>query len=482
MKFWKKIYLLSFTLFILIFNCAGIVLIENIHNKMLKIEVDRCLSEHLNIYSSVNLSIPIYDTLKRYSRNIKYDDEILINVINNYYKKNENKNVYMEILDLNNSKIFSNIDFELPENREEINLNKLNQRQYLIRDINNKSYIFISNLMKINNKSYKFTYIRDISDVYKERKTQYLFFLKLDIAASLAFALFMYFVSQYITNPIKKLIGATKRITEGNFSEKVKITSKDEVGILADNFNKMSDVVEQKIKELELNNYEKQRFIDNLTHELKTPLTSIIGYADLLRSTRYDEKIYIEGLDYIYKEGKRLEELSFKLMDLVFIKKEELDMRLGSMKKIIYEVKGLLFPKLKQKNINLILKGEDFQILMERDLMKILIANFVDNAIKASNENSEIYIYINKEKFEVRIKDYGIGISKEHINKIFEPFYMIDKARTRSNNGAGLGLSICKKIIDIHNGKIEVESEVNKGTLIKLIFTASKGGVYINEN
>ncbi|MBU3213922.1 HAMP domain-containing histidine kinase [Clostridium estertheticum] len=475
MKFWQRIYILFLTLFILTFNFAGILIIEKIHNETLKSEVDRALSEQLSIYSGVNLSIPVYDTLRMYSRNISSDNEILSNAINDYYKEYNDKNVFVEILDVNNKSVFSNINFKMPDKRDEIESLQPDTRQYIIKDIGDKSYIFISNLISINKKSYKFTYVRDISRIYEEIKNQYIFFLKLDGVVSLVFMVFMYFISKYITKPIQNLIGATKRIIKGNFSEKVEIKSKDEFGVLAENFNIMAGAVGEKINDLERNNNEKQRFINNLAHELKTPLTSIIGYANLLSTTKYDEKNFIDGLGYIYKEGKRLEELSFRLMDLILLKKEEFKLQNESIKNIAFEVKGSLIPKLIEKNINLVIDDNDFEMMMQRELMKVLLSNLIDNAIKASKAKSEIHIGINKFKYEVEIKDYGIGIAKDHVDKIFEPFYMVDKARTRANNGAGLGLSICKKILDIHNGCFKVESEIDKGTSIKLIFNNSEG-------
>lgn len=481
MKFWQRIYIFSLILFILIFNSAGILIVEKNHDESLTREVNRCLSEHLSIYSGINLSIPVYDILKRYSRNVSADDEILVNSINDYYKKYSDKNVYMQILDANNKSIFSNINFKLPDNREELNLLKPNKRQYIIRDIDNKTYIFISNFINVNKKFYTYTYIRNISEIYQERQNDYIFFFKINIVVSFIFMVFMYFVSKYITKPIKNLIEATKRIAKGNFSERVKMKSKDEVGILSENFNIMANVVDEKINQLERNNSEKERFINNLTHELKTPLTSIIGYANLLRTTKYNEEMFIEGLDFIYKEGKRLEDLSFKLMELTLLKKEEFKMQNESINNIIFEIKGAILPRLNEKNTRLRITGDDFEVKMERDLMKVLLTNLIDNAIKASHINSEIDIIIDKNNKQIEIKDYGIGISKKHIDKIFEPFYMVDKARTRANNGAGLGLSICKNIIDIHNGSFEVKSEINKGTSVKLVFGVNEGGGVFNE-
>jgi signal transduction histidine kinase len=283
----------------------------------------------------------------------------------------------------------------------------------------------------------------------------------------------MYILSKYITNPIDKLINTTRIISKGNYSERVAINSKDEIGILSDNFNEMASTVESKINELEIKAEEKQRFIDNLTHEIKTPLTSILGYTDFLRSISYNEEIFIEGLNNIFKEGKRLEELSWKMMDLVLFKKENFKMEKQNIKNILEDLKDILNPKLQSKNINLIICSEEYEIVVEKDLIKNLISNFIDNSIKASKEGSNIYlnVYKNKEdKIVLEVKDEGMGISKEDLPNVFEPFYMVDKSRTRANNGAGLGLSICAEIAKIHEAELEIQSEINKGTTIKIIF------------
>lgn len=485
MKFWQRIYIFSLILFISTFNVAGILIVEKTFEESLKREVTMCLGEHLSMCSAVNLSMPVYNTLKRYSRYTLSDDEIIYNVVSDYSTKNklEENEIYIEVLDLKKNIIYRNVNIELPEIREE--LTELNEttRKYIIRDINEKSYIFISNLLvnKSNNSKYNFTYIKNISNVYEEKQQLYFFFIKLDIVVSFIFVVFMYFISKYITKPIRTLTNATQRIAGGEFSEKVKICGHDEVGILSENFNIMSTVINEKIEELKNINEEKQRFINDLSHELKTPLTSIIGYADLLRATKYDEKIYSEGLDYIVKEGKRLEQLSYKLMNLTLLKKENYMLKSENIKNTINEVVKIEFPKLNNKNIKLIVMGEDFINMQDNDLIVILLSNFIDNAIKASFNNSEIHIILNKDNRMVQIKDFGIGISKEHLEKIFEPFYMVDKSRSRENNGAGLGLSICKKIMDINQITFDIESVVNEGTTISLFFNKRKGGAYSND-
>lgn len=469
MKLWQKIYTLFLIAFLLTFNIAGITILEKIHNETLNREVQRRLSEQKSISYILNMNFSEYNS----QLNNNDISDFINEVTNKYLKEFDEDEIYIEILDMNNNTLFTNLNLKLPSKRDELNGIVLNERKYIIRNIDDKYYLFVTGPMNITNKSFKLSYSINISHIYEERKNQYKFFFKFEANICLVFGAIMYIISKFITKPINDLTNSTKSISKGNYHERVKITSKDELGILSNNFNIMANAVEEKINELERNNNEKQRFIDNLTHEIKTPLTSIIGYANLLKTTKVSEEIFFDSVDFIYKEGKRLEQLSFKMMDLILLKVDNFDLKSENIMDIFAEVKGSLLPKLNKRNIELITKGEDYDLLIEKDLMKILLSNLVDNAIKASEKNSNIYlsVYKNKDKTVIEVKDNGIGMDKEHLDKVMEPFYMVDKSRTRKNNGAGLGLSICKKIADIHNSNIEIESNLGKGTSIKIIFS-----------
>ncbi|MEJ8553805.1 sensor histidine kinase [Tepidibacter sp. Z1-5] len=465
MKFWQKILIYSVILFLIMFNIGAYFLIENSHNLSLKREVNRGLSDHLNAYLGVK---SIITSIKE-----PVSEEFMYYILKNYMKNFKDEKTYIEILDSNNNEIFSNLNFNIKGNRVELKNLISNERSYIIRDIGDKTYIFVTNLLEGDRENFKFTYIRDISYVYEERKKEYAFFIRLEFIISIILAGGMYFLSKYITRPIDKLIDSTKRIKEGKFSERVCINSNDEIGILSDNFNEMAYAIEDKIHELEKTVNQKQRFIDNLTHELKTPLTSIIGYAEFLMTTKYNEEAFLLGMSYILNEGKRLKKLSEKMMDLILFKKENFIMKKENIKNILLEIKEVLSPKLKSKNIDLVVFGNGYEVLVEKDLIKNLIINLIDNAIKASSDSSRIYLkmYVNEEsKKVIEVKDEGIGMDKQELHKVFEPFYMVDKSRTRANNGAGLGLSICAEIAKVHNAKLEIDSEINKGTCIKIIF------------
>ncbi|PGU02855.1 sensor histidine kinase [Bacillus cereus] len=473
MKFWQKISIYSSLLFLVIFNFGAVCLIQNSHNLNLKREIDRSLDEHKNISTGISYYNMISNNyLYVESKNIVKAD--YKEVIKKYLEKLNAKNNYLEVVDKNNHVVFSNLDFTVSQDREELTNESHDKRKYIIRDVENKTLLFVTSLININGEDLKFSYVRDVTYIYEDKKEQYNFYIQLSISITIILAIGMYMLSRYITRPIENLINITQIVSKGNYSKRVEIDSKDEIGILAENFNEMAAAVEQKVSELETKAAEKQRFIDNLTHELKTPLTSIIGYTDFLRLTAYNEQIFIEGLNHIFKEGKRLEELSWKMMDLISLEREKFEMRKENIGDILFDIKDILKPRLESKSIHLMISGEDYEVVVERDLIRNFICNFIDNSIKASKEGSNIYLhaYKNKEnKTVLEIKDEGIGISEEDLSKVFEAFYMADKSRTRANNGVGLGLTICSEIAKIHEIELEMESQLNKGTIIRITFT-----------
>ncbi|WP_152391761.1 sensor histidine kinase [Paenibacillus guangzhouensis] len=477
MKFWHKIFLFSFLAFVVIFNAASILVIERSHNKILSQEINGALSQNMSIHSSIDAIVPIlriYDSLD-------YEKTVLTNIAKEFVEKNSDQQVYIDITNDINQSIYSNVDFKMPIHREELNKLAADEIHYILRDIDQRTILFTANITDIHHKSYVFTYMKDVTSLYEDRLEQYRFFAKVDIAACFLYMLVMLFVSRGLTKPIDRLNRTAQGIAQGGFSERVSLKSKDEIGILARNFNEMAAVVEDKIQDLERHNQEKQRFIDNFTHELKTPLTSIIGYANFLRTTKYNEEQYLDGLDVIYTEGKRLESLSHKLMDLISLQEGRGQLEEQDLRSIITEMKPALEMMAKEKQIDVVLNCvEGGRLLLDKDLIKVLIFNLVDNALKASASQQSITIrlFSQNDRSVLEVMDQGIGISEAHRDNIFEPFYMADKARSRGNQGAGLGLSICQSVARMHGAVIEVASEENEGTTVRVIFESihPKGG------
>ncbi|MDK8190443.1 HAMP domain-containing sensor histidine kinase [Paenibacillus sp. UMB7766-LJ446] len=471
MKFWQKIYLFSILVFVIIFNIASILVIERSHNKMLGQAINVALSQNISIHSSVDAIVPI---LRIYD-SIDYEKTVLTRIANEFVDKNSDQLVYMDITDDSQRTVFNNSDFPMPVARSELDNLEEDSIHSILREIGARTILFTSNITDINHKKYVFTYMKDVTAVYQDRIDQYSFFAKVDLAACLLFMVMMFFVSRGLTRSIDRLNRTAKVIAQGDFSERVTLKSKDEIGILGSNFNEMAEVVEDKINELERNNEEKQRFINNFTHELKTPLTSIIGYANFLRTTKYNEELFVDGLNIIYSEGKRLESLSLKLMDLILLQKEQFQMELQDLGEMITEIKPALEIMAKEKNVAIVLDCEKGELPLERDLIKVLIFNLVDNALKASSPEQTIALrtYWQGGNYILAVIDQGIGIGVEDQDKIFEPFFMADKSRTRSSNGAGLGLAICQNVAGIHGAVIRVNSVVQQGTTVEVVFASN---------
>lgn len=428
----------------------------------------------MSIHSSVNAIIPI---LRIYD-SIDYEKTVLTRISNEFV--NKNSGVYLDIRDENDREIFSNIDFKMPTVRAELDKLSTDQINYLLRDIDERTILFTSNITDINQNRYVFTYMMDVTPLYEYRVDQYQFFVKVDIAACILFMIFMFFVSRGLTRSIDRLSIAAQVIAKGNFSERVQLNSRDEIGELARNFNVMAAVVEDKITDLQNNNEQKQRFIDNFTHELKTPLTSIIAYASFMRTTKYNEEMFMDGLNVIYSEGKRLESLSLKLMDLIMLQGDNFLMDKYDLGMIIEDMIPTLDMMAKEKQVKLVTECAQGELQLDKDLIKVLIFNLVDNALKASDDEATITLRTlwQRDSYILQVIDQGIGIAKEHQDNIFEPFFMADKSRTRSRSGAGLGLTLCQNIASIHNAVIRVISAENEGTTVEVLFApiATQGG------
>lgn len=211
-------------------------------------------------------------------------------------------------------------------------------------------------------------------------------------------------------------------------------------------------------------------FVANVSHELKTPLTSISGFVETLR---LNENIDIDTrnrfLGIIESESDRLKRLIDDILLLSFIENnEKMSLDKVSIYQVFKEVYEMTIYMANSKNIKLdyYFDDKEIEILSNRDYIKQIFLNLVDNAIKYTPENKKIEVYVKKESKNITIKviDEGVGIPKEDINRIFERFYRVDKARSRDVGGTGLGLAITKHIVKSLDGTIVVNSELNKGS------------------
>lgn len=273
-------------------------------------------------------------------------------------------------------------------------------------------------------------------------------------------------ITNNLTNPIETLRNTSRRFSSGDLSARSDIASSDELGELSNSFNHMAENIEDMIHKL---NYEKEKqkhFFDNFTHEIRTPLTAIIGYADLLWKADNGE-LRDKAIFYINSEAQRMVKMTERLLELSKLKKYDFVV----MKKecqldvIIEEACDTISYKAKKKNIKFRLDLENFTSFIDPELMRQIMLNILDNSIKYSGTKYiDIHLQLQKGYLVLKIKDEGKGISEEDLTKIFDPYYKGDKSRNSGTEGWGLGLSIVKEIVEKHHGRITMNSELGKGT------------------
>ncbi len=317
----------------------------------------------------------------------------------------------------------------------------------------------------------------DLSQVYETRKVQqkqygiiYLIVVSFGILASSV-------LSYALTRPLRRLTTTVRRISGGDLSQRSKLESADEFGQLSRDFDAMADKLQENISRLETDMQRQESFMGAFAHELKTPMTSIIGFADLLRQGNLDENTRMMAADYIYTEGHRLERLSFKLLDLLLLTKDEVVFNRVWLENFTTEVQRALAPALKNKGIRLVCKAEQKRVALEPDLVKSLLYNIIDNASKAIDGEGMIVLRAKAipDGCQFQVVDNGRGMEEKELTKITEAFYRVDKARSRSQGGAGLGLALCRQIVELHSGNIHFASVPGKGTQVTMTLYGKVG-------
>lgn len=315
--------------------------------------------------------------------------------------------------------------------------------------------------------NYSLAFIYDLSDADSMKRNNINMFIITALLAAFFSVVFSNFISNRIISPIKNLTETAKLFSKGDLHQRVEVASNDEVGELGQNFNSMADNLRNMIHELKDEKEKQKSFFDNFTHEIRTPLTTILGYSELLWKTDSIE-IKDKSLFHITSEGKRMLKMVERLLELSRLKRFDFEINKAetNLKALLEEVCDSIHYKLGRYNISLNMKLQDLSACIDPDLFKQVIINILDNSIKYSKTSMIDIILENNNGIELIIRDYGIGIEPDTLENIFEPYFKGDKSRNSSIEGWGLGLSIVKEIIDKHGAQIELTSSTGQGTQV----------------
>ncbi len=470
MKFSQKIFLISFILIIIVINIIGIVMINFTYKLNIEKEIEKSISQtnnimhELTVYSSYDLStvannylknginVDVYINGQRSYTNLKSEDsQIAEGLLTTEDKIKE------EVLSTDTEKIKAEANY--------INTNITENNSYVeYMD----SYIIDDKLfMKLKRQNYILITLSSISEANNMKQEQTNFFIELSVISSFIIALLLSITVSFLTRKIKKLDKAVSKIKQGNYNIKLTKLGNDEIGNFGNSFNEMTIAIQENVNKIQEVSENRKQFIGNLTHEIRTPLTSIIGYSSLITNDKVtDSNIIKEYSSKIYEEGKYIQQMSERLMEMLLVEngttQKELINISKEMKIIVEELENLF-----NNTIFNIQIEENVYKEVDKVLLKSLIYNLVKNAINAYDAKPTVDIILSKN--EITIIDYGKGIPEDKIEKIKEPFYTLNKDRNREISGMGLGLTLCFKIASIHNWKLNIKSKVEKGTKITII-------------
>lgn len=459
MRFTLKICLCTVLIVAILFAVAGQVLIAQSFEAALSFRVQMAQAEYSALASSMEAEV--------YSLRLYYNKatELMFNeVLQRSVLTQHNENTPCAIYS-SNGRLIASLSQDYPN---ELDFGELTARRFAYRMMQqgDDAYLDTAGAISIDGENYYLSIRYDANELIAMRRSEVRSVTILHIVTVAVSIICMLVISYLSSRSMRSLMSYAKRIGKGNYSERARVTSLDEIGDLTVSFNAMANAIEQKVTALE--GYAKQQkdFVASFSHELKTPMTSIIGYADMLRSSKMDEEDAFMAANFIFSEGKRLEALSLKLMDLVVLDKQDYKLMRGYSRKLMGHVTAVVTPMLEKAGLELVCQIEQQQIMYEKDLVLTLITNLIDNARKASSKGNHIYLTAQRrsDKYRVSVRDEGIGIPKEEIERITEAFFMVDKSRARAQHGAGLGLAIGNKIAMLHGSELHFESEVGVGT------------------
>lgn len=460
MKLFHKIFLCFVIIFGVTFSAAGFLLINYAYHNSIEQEKKFAFQEfqyNKYILQSILYSDPEYITSSE-TENSALNNNFTVPVT--LYDK-EGKCIFSSMsalpdIDTSYSPDSGSIFFKIEQNGD-------------------KYSIFVHDVISSDEHEIYLVTETDISQVVDKQEMMHNYFQRIYMIILCVVFPAIFLLTGMITAPIKNVSKAAKRIAGGNYSERISFSGHDEICELADNFNQMAERVEEKIDELSGIAKQKEEFAANFAHELKTPMTSVIGYADMLYQKDLSPEQVKSAAYYIWNEGMRLEALSLKLMDLFVLDKQDFKLEKMDVKELFRDISEGIYPVCKKNGVIFHMGLENGKIYVDFDLLKTMILNMVDNAVKADCSDIWIVGKAGREGYVIQIADNGKGIPKNELGRITEAFYMVDKSRSRKQHGAGIGMALVAKIAAIHHAKMKIESDGKSGTVLSFTFPF-KGG------
>ena len=462
----KKIFFAALVLFIVFLNSMILIVSIIILRDKLSAVRDKCLAEHYVIASSL---LGDMQALEQRGNHVEENIDSLMRLYSRYLQGKGNALA----VSFSGEWIYESPAFASQENRILPPDTGYSQERLVYMENGKRSVLCVYGIFPAPWQEYGLMYIGSLGGTIQSwRHTKNILFLT-GAAVILLMSFFLYQFLNIIFRPLRQISSASAKIANGDYSSRISVRGKDEISGVAHNFNLMAEQIENQIKQLEETSEQKQQFIDNFSHELRIPLTAVYGYAEYIQKALLSEEERFECTQFIMSECTRLQNMAYQLLDMALLRRDEMQDRDCSIKELFAESQKAMHVRASEKKIRLdYVIAQNYVIRGNMEQLLILINNLIDNAIKASRQEDEIRIcaYSEESAIVMEVEDHGTGMEAEQLSHIKEAFYRVDKARSRAAGGAGLGLAICERIIQIHHAEMSFISEPEAGTIVKLSF------------
>ncbi|MGF7047466.1 signal transduction histidine kinase [Paenibacillus sp. DS2015] len=421
-----------------------------------------------SIYSHIKSHIGAADSYYQVTRSSTSEDNpnLLPDMLRNY----ELTNTELQILDTKGNILINSSGFQPDTTIQTSDIPQAisgNIGKWVGRQLStDEDIIAISKMTQISGQysnSYILRYVTSLERVNEKLFAVTLMSVGIGVSVMAVVLAFSLGLANSIVKPLNNITAVSALMAKGKYKVRVKGDYKYELGELASTLNHMAE-------EITRSNQIKDDFISSISHELRTPLTSIKGWSETLDSGGFDPDETRIGMGIISKETERLIGLVEEILDFSKLQQNEMKLVMGKVliKELLQEIMLNMWTKAEKKNIKLILESEENPMVMgDPNRLKQVFINLVDNAIKFSPEQSNIYLHVTcfPELVEIEVHDSGIGISEEHVKKVRDRFFQVNPL----NGGTGLGLAISQQLVEQHQGTMEIKSELDKGTTVTIV-------------
>lgn len=468
MKLYWKIFLLTTSMTIILFTLFG--------SSMMYLSFRNALDNEINQgYLAQKTYHLLFQSMRFSPLDTLLDQESADDI-------NKNIGAYFSddiftLMEENNGKLVSTEYQYLSDYRELYRQMQKDEHEaaYMIREVDGHHMLFYLSYIQTGGVDYYVGSRRPIDALYHDREQLYREYLILIAGMSAAGSIIIFMVAKLFTKDIEQLRKMARRFAGGDYSVRSQIRREDEIGSLSEDINKMADKLEKNIQELRDSLRRQEEFTGAFSHELKTPMTAVVGYSEMMRSMKLTEEEIIDYSTYICRQGKRLEKLSHQMLDLMGLTPDELQFERLLMPVVIREAVQSTAYAMKETGVVCRVQAEPGYVTGCRELLVMLFGNLLDNARKASEAGKRIYVKgsIKGTEYVVTVLDEGRGIPEKEIQHITEAFYMVDKSRARKQGGSGLGLALCQRIVEAHHGQMVIRSRVGVGTAVHISLPAA---------